>query len=263
VAFEQRLIGGGTFSFPGVGLVIKTYEEGKFMASQKSPEIRNEFVGCIPIVKHYADRLKIVTMIDRAIPSAPQSLVSHGECVLALLISVLQGDHRLCFVEEKLRDVNLALLFGRKDIEAHYFNDTRLGAALDALFSRTKEIYGNIICAAILEFGIHPKRLHVDTTTVVLRGIYEVLEVLPSLREAPPLPARGHSKAHRPDLLQLMFGMVNSDEGIPLLGRFETGTELTRNYSAITWRSWPEGWMSCVQPMQFWSAIPNFARLPP
>lgn len=36
---------------------------------------------------------------------------------------------------------------------------------------------------------MHPKCLHVDTTTVILRGIYDVLEVLPSLREAPPQPA--------------------------------------------------------------------------
>ena len=201
-----------------------------------SPDIRNGILGAIPVIKSYLDRLRIVETIDRILPKAPQSPVSHGECVLALLISVLQGDHRLCYVEHKLRDLDLVLLFGRKGIAAHHFNDTRLGVTLDALFSHTTEIYGSIVCSAILEFGIRPKRFHVDTTTVILRGVYDILEVLPSLREAPPIPARGYSKDHRPDLQQLMFGMVNSDEGIPMLGRFENGngadTKLFRNYMA-------------------------------
>jgi transposase len=203
---------------------------------ENAPGIRNELIGALPIIKFYTDRLRIVEMVDRIIPKAPQSPVSHGECVLAMLISVLQSDHRLCYVEQKLRDVDLTSFFGRPGIEANHFNDTRLGVALDALYSHTREIYGNIICAAIVEFGIHTKRLHVDTTTVILRGVYDILEVLPALREPPPNPARGHSKEHRPDLLQLMFGMVNTNEGIPVMGRFENGngadSKLFRNYMA-------------------------------
>ena len=198
------------------------------------PLIRNEIVGGLPVIKYYTDRLKIVEMIDRILPRASQGVASHGECVLALLISVLQGDHRLCFVEKKLKDVDLVQLFGRTGLETSHFNDTRLGATLDALYANTAKIYGSIISSAIREFQIRPKRFHVDTTSVILRGVYDVLEVVPALRLAPPMPAQGFSKDHRPDLMQLMFGMVNSDEGIPIMGRFENGnsadTELFRKY---------------------------------
>ena len=204
------------------------------MKKPRDPDIHNHLVGALPIIKYYTDRLKIVETIDRIVPKAPQSPVSHGECILALLISALLGDHRLCFVEHKLRDFDLTYLFGRSGIEAKNFNDTRIGVALDALYSHTQEIYGIIVCAAILEFKIRPKRFHVDSTSIILRGVYEILEVLPSLLEPPPIPARGHSKEHRPDLLQLMFGLVSTDEGIPVLGRFENGnsgdSKLFRNY---------------------------------
>ncbi len=211
-------------------------EEMPMADSARTPQIVPEVLGAIPIIKWYCDRLKIIEAIDTVIPKAPQSPVSHGECVVALLISVLHGDHRICFVDEKLRDVDLEKLFGRKGIEPAHFNDTRIGVTLDALFSHTGRIYGNIVSGALRLFGIRPKRLHLDTTTVVLHGLFQVLEVLPSFREAPPIPAHGFSKDHRNDLLQVMFGLVNSDEGIPIMGRFENGnaadTKLFRNYMA-------------------------------
>ena len=232
---EKLVLGDCTLEISAVCWTITGCREHT-MSTQVSPtpEIRQEILGAIPIIKYYCDRLRIVECIDLAVPSAPQSIVTHGECVLALLISVLQGDHRLCYVQDKLADVDLERLFCRPGIEASHFNDTRLGEALDALHTHTTKVYGNIVVGALRAWRITPKRFHVDTTSVVLQGLYEVLEVLPALREGTPIPEHGYSKDHRPDLLQLMFGMVNTEEGIPILGRFESGNKsdvkLFRNY---------------------------------
>jgi transposase len=197
----------------------------------------SEILGVLPLIKHFTDRIRLVEAIDRIIPKkkAPGD-VTHGECVLIMLICLLDGDHRLVHIEKKLLDLDLTALLGRSGVEARAFNDTRLGTALDALYGNTTRIYGDILASTIKEFGLRAKRFHVDTTTIVLRGLYEVLEVLPSLREPPPIPARGFSKDHRPDLLQLMHGMVVTEEGIPTLGRFENGNssdaKLFRDYMA-------------------------------
>jgi len=151
-----------------------------------NPSVKTEFIGSIPIIKHYADRFRIIKLIDSIVPSAPQRKVTHGECVLAMLISLLQGDHRLCHVWSKFQEVDLEMLFGRTGIEASYFNDTRLGDTLDVLYSNTSRIYGNIISQTLREFNMKPTRFHVDTTSVVLHGDYNVLEILQSFLEPHP-----------------------------------------------------------------------------
>ena len=187
------------------------------------PSVKTEFVGAIPIIKHYTDRFRVIKIIDSVIPSAPQRLVTHGECVLAMLISLLQGDHRLCHVWAKFQEVDLEKLFGRGGIEASHFNDTRLGDTLDVLYSNTSQIYGNIISQTLREFNLKPSRLHLDSTSVVLRGVYDVLEILQAFLEPPPIPTYGYSKDHRPDLPQMILGMVTTEDGIPIMGRFENG----------------------------------------
>ncbi|MDQ1239834.1 MAG: hypothetical protein QG577_2020, partial [Thermodesulfobacteriota bacterium] len=195
-------------------------------------EIRHEYIGCIPLLMEYLDRLQIKDIIDQNINAAPQADVSHGECVLALLLALFLGEHRLYQIDKRLQDIDLSRLFRREGISADQFNDQHLGWTLDALFGKTAMLYAVVISLAIRTFGLKIKRCHADFTSIVLYGAYSCAGTLDDLLEPPPVPARGFSKDHRPDLLQLVWGLVMTQEGIPIMGNFENGnaaeTELFR-----------------------------------
>jgi len=202
------------------------------MSHPATPEVRHEYVGGIPLLMAYIDRLQIKSIVDQGVPAAPQAGVSHGECVLALLLALFLGEHRLYQVDKRLQDIDVARFFQREGLTASDFHDEHLGWTLDALFGNTSKLYAAIISLAIRTFGLKIKRLHADFTTIVLYGAYSRAGGLTDLLEPPPVPARGFSKDHRPDLLQLLWGMVMSQEGIPVMGNFENGnaaeTELFR-----------------------------------
>ena len=73
------------------------------MSSSISPDsLRTEYPGGIPLLNSYFERLQIRQTIDDVIPSAPQAGVSHGECVIALILSLFMDEHRLYKVDESL-----------------------------------------------------------------------------------------------------------------------------------------------------------------
>lgn len=197
-----------------------------------TPEIRHEYVGSSQLLRSYFDRLQIKSIVDQIVPAAPQAEVSHGDCVLALLMALFLGEHRLYQVDKRLQDIDIAELLGRPGVTANQFHDQHLGWTLDALYGKTGQIYAAIISLAIRTFGLKIKRFHADFTSIVLYGDYPRADFLRELLDPPPIPARGYSKDHRADLLQLVWGLVMSQEGIPILGNFENGnaaeTELFR-----------------------------------
>ncbi len=192
-------------------------------SNNRIPETRQEYLGAIPLLMSYFDRLHIKDIVDQALPVAGQAHVSHGESVIAMLLAMFLREHRLYQVDERLKDIDLAALLGHQGLTADQFNDNRLGWSLDKLYGNTAQLYASVIFAAIKTFGLKIKRFHADFTSIVLHGSYPGSESgLPGLLQ-PPIPARGFSKDHRPDLLQLVWGLVTSEEGVPILGNFENG----------------------------------------
>lgn len=64
--------------------------------------------------------------------------------------------------------------------------------------------------------------LHFDTTSLSFYDAYEGRDPWHGADGMPPVPHvdYGHSKDHRPDLKQILYGMlVSRDGGIPLLGK--------------------------------------------
>lgn len=194
------------------------------MASNNQiPETRQEYLGAIPLLMSYFDRLHIKDIIDQALPVAGQAHVTHGECVISMLLAMFLREHRLYQVDERLKDIDLAGLLQHQGLTPGHFNDNRLGWSLDALYGNTARLYASVIFAAIKTFGLKIKRFHADFTSIVLHGSYPGSESALPVLPAPPVPARGFSKDHRPDLLQLVWGLVMSEDGVPIIGNFENG----------------------------------------
>src|SRR5262249_12209518 len=101
-------------------------------------------------------------------------------------------------------------------VAPHQLNDDALGRALDTLYTYgVTELYSLIAATAAQRLGLCPTYAHLDTTSFHVDGRYNSDEV-PSEHVVHITP--GYSRAHRPDLNQVMLELiVEHQAGIPVL----------------------------------------------
>jgi transposase len=181
------------------------------------PELEAYEVHHWPVVRAYSERLGLVGLINRLVPS--EMAIDAGTIVLGLVIDTLSGRSPLYHLEAFFEPQDRALLLGR-EVEAKVFNDDTVGRVLDRLFEAgTQQIFSQLSRAAVERFAIPLKHVHHDTTSVTLYGDY-----LPGPGTEPALEITyGHSKDHRPDLKQLMVSVLCAGGDIPLWGRLADG----------------------------------------
>lgn len=82
-----------------------------------------------------------------------------------------------------------------------------------------------VMLSALERYELSTAWAHYDTTSISLEGAYACsVPGDPADPNAAPHITRGHSKDHRPDLKQVVFGLsVTGDGSIPLIGRITDG----------------------------------------
>jgi transposase len=192
--------------------------------------IESKRLDHLPLVSACMRYLEIAKTIDEKISPHPLNHVTIGECVEAMVLSILTGEHALYNVSDVLSQYDTSIIFQKK-VDPNWFHDNRLGNALDALNTvGLNSMYSAIISKAIIKYSVELSRLHFDTTSISLYGKYET-------DEENPLVTYGHSKLHRPDLKQVLFGCtVTHDGNIPITGRITAGntSDSTENRFNIT-----------------------------
>jgi len=170
-------------------------------------------VAHLPLVLGVLRRLEVATVIDRLIPPHPAHVLSCGRGVEALVLAILDGDHALYKVGQRLEDRGMVPLL-QPGLTRASLHDYRLGHILDALFAANlNRVFGAIALKALEVYAIPTPWLHQDTTTIALYGAYEDE---PKALGA-PRPAYGHSKDGRDDLKQVLLSLgVSGDGGVPL-----------------------------------------------
>jgi transposase len=171
----------------------------------------------LPLVAACMRYLEIAKTIDELVPSHPLNHVTTGECVEALVLSILTGEHALYNVSEVLSQYDTSIIF-QKEVDSNWFHDNRLGNSLDDLKTAGLDsLYSAIISKAIIRHSLDLSCLHFDTTSLSLYGEYKT-------DDENPLVALGFSKQHRPDLKQVLFGMTVAQDGnVPITGRITSG----------------------------------------
>ncbi len=184
----------------------------------------------LPLVSACMRYLEIAKTIDEIVPPHPLNHVTTGECVEALVLSILTGEHALYNVSDVLSQYDTSVIF-QKEVDPNWFHDNRLGNGLDDLKATGLDIlYSALISKAIIKHSLGLSHLHFDTTSLSLYGEYNSDEEL-------PLVTFGYSKKHRPDLKQILFGMtVTQDGNVPITGRITAGntSDSTENRFNIT-----------------------------
>lgn len=98
------------------------------------------------------------------------------------------------------------------------FTDDSLGRALDKRGrAQPARVFSAMAAQAYVREAITLDGSHWDRTSCSLMGDY------PGTDTARVKPAHGHSKAHRPDLKQLLLTLFVHREGVPLFGTVESG----------------------------------------
>lgn len=184
----------------------------------------------LPLVSACMRHLEIGKTIDEIVPPHPLNHVTTGECVEALVLSILTGEHALYNVSDVLSQYDTSVIF-QKEIDPNWFHDNRLGNGLDNLKAAGLDnLYSALISKAIIKHSLGLSHLHFDTTSLSLYGEYDT-------DEEEPLITFGYSKQHRPDLKQVLFGMtVTQDGNVPITGRITAGntSDSTENRFNIT-----------------------------
>jgi transposase len=166
-----------------------------------------------PLVLGVLRRLEVATVIDRLIPPHPAHVLSCGRGVEALVLAIVDGDHALYKVGQRLEERGMVALL-QPGLTRASLNDYRFGHILDALFAANlNTVFSAVALKALEVYAIPTPWLHQDTTTIALYGVYADDPKTPGA----PRPAYGHSKDGRDDLKQVLLSLgVGGDGGLPL-----------------------------------------------
>ncbi|MHB1784469.1 MAG: IS1634 family transposase, partial [Acidimicrobiales bacterium] len=123
--------------------------------------------------------------------------------------------------------------------QAEALNDDCVGRALDELFLADRaSLLTTLSLSVISEYGIALDELHDDSTSICLYGAYRDANGEPRGGVTPPRPARGFSKDHRPDLLQLVWALtISADGAVPITYRMLDGNTKDSTTHVATWEA--------------------------
>ena len=180
----------------------------------------------LPLIARALKRLEIARTIDAIVPPHENNVVTHGQCVEALVTTILGGSHTLYRVHEVLGAYDLETAFGW-EFEPSRLHDERLAQTLDALYrAGLASVNSAVLIRAVKEYSLDLSVLHCDTTSASVHGDY-----LPSHPpddpedpEAIPHLTKGRSKDRKRGLKQVVYGTaVTGDGGVPIYGRLASG----------------------------------------
>jgi len=168
------------------------------------------------IVAGVIEDLKIVPLLDQYLPQDEQQEITPGEAVKGMIMNGLGFANRpLSLSPQFFTNLPLEHLF-REGVKAEHFNRHKLGRTLDQCFDFGCESLFSLVSQQACELEDVDKKFNsLDTTSHSLTGEYAFDE--DGCDENIIKITHGHSKAHRPDLKQVVQEIiVSQDGGIPL-----------------------------------------------
>ncbi len=168
------------------------------------------------IVAGVIEDLKIVPLLDQFLPQDDKQEITPGEAVKGMIMNGLGFANRpLSLSPQFFTNLPLEHLF-REGVKAEHFNRHKLGRTLDQCFDFGCESLFSLVSQQACELEHVDKTFNsLDTTSHSLTGEYAFDEE--DSDENIIKITHGYSKAHRPDLKQVVQEIiVSQDGGIPL-----------------------------------------------
>ena len=185
--------------------------------------MRGQALDHLGLVASVINRLQLVEKIDARIPVSKEkgAKVTMGQRVAAMILNGLGfTDDRLYLFPDFLKNKPVERLLA-KGLKASDFNDDIMGRCLDEITDYgTTPFFTEIAFEIGLAENLLGPSAHFDTTSLTVYGEYEseptdVEEN--SVETTPPFTiTHGHSKAHRPDLKQMVLNLATTGSGFPI-----------------------------------------------
>jgi transposase len=201
--------------------------------------LRDEALDALPIIQHVTSLLGLDELLDTHVPARDQRVRLAPARALSVVVANLALSHAPLYALAEWAGTLDPTLFGLSSSEVPLLNDDRAGRALWSLFDADRSTLLNaLVLRAVTRFSVDVSELHNDSTSIVLHGAYDSAVGLTRGGKATVVPARGHSKDHRPDLKQLVFILtVTADGAVPIAHRVEHGNTEDSTTHIATWDS--------------------------
>jgi transposase len=199
---------------------------------------RTERLGPLPLINHFIDRIGLHEALSRFVPSDRRCAVSHASALGVLLRSIIVEREPIYRQQETVHGFADGM-FGISAGEMALLGDDRLGRALDRLFDADRSaLLTEIVLALGQRFGVRLDEFHNDSTTISLCGSYRAAGGRHIRGRRAPCITYGMSKAHRPDLKQLLFILTMSADGnVPVAFRCTDGNASDSRTHIETWNT--------------------------
>ena len=200
--------------------------------------LHSERLGPLPIVNHFVERVGLQPLLDRYVPSDMRCTVPHARALGVLLRSIIVEREPIYRQQESVHGFAGAM-FGISAEEMEHLSDDRLGRALDRLFDADRAgLLTEVALAVGQRFAVRFDELHNDATSVSFCGSYRAASGRKIRGRSAPMITYGHSKAHRPDLKQLLLILTMSADGnVPVAFRCADGNASESRSHIETWNT--------------------------
>lgn len=183
-----------------------------------SDQILTLHVGPSQLLSKLCDEIELEKTINDLVKwDSVRCHLSPGTRIKALVLNILCSGKPLYKVHEFYQTLDSEMLFDTS-ISPDQLNDDALGRALDYLHeAEAWKVYSTLALKALKKLNLPIGVLHNDTTSISVYGEYK------QPKEDGLQITYGYSKAHRPDLKQIVLGMGVTPERIPILAKVENG----------------------------------------
>jgi transposase len=212
--------------------------------TQQSPpqrarfSLQSERLGPLPLVNHFVERVGLEELLDRYVASDARCTVPHARALGVLLRSIIVEREPIYRQQESVHGFASGM-FGIRPQEMECLSDDRLGRALDHLFDADRAgLLTEVALVVGSRFGVRFDEFHNDATSVSFCGSYRAASGRKIRGRSAPVITYGHSKAHRPDLKQLLlFLTMSADGNIPVAFRCADGNASESRSHIETWNT--------------------------
>jgi transposase len=200
--------------------------------------LHTERLGALPLINHFIQRLGLEEALDKYVPTDARGAVSHARALGVLLRSIIVEREPIYRQNETVHEF-AAGMFGISAEEMLHLCDDRLGRALDRLFDADRAALLTEVALAVGQrFGVKFDEFHNDSTSVSVCGQYRAASGRTIRGRTAPAVTYGFSKAHRPDLKQLLFILTMTGDGhIPIAFRCTDGNVSDSRTHIETWNT--------------------------
>jgi transposase len=215
----------------------------RLQAPTSNPEtagftLHTERLGPLPLINHFIERIGLHDTLSRHIPSDARCSVTHASALGVLLRSIIIEREPIYRQHETVHGFADGM-FGISVQEMEHLSDDRLGRALDRLFDADRTaLLTELVLAVGQRFGVRFEEFHNDSTSISFCGGYRNARGRRIRARTAPAITFGHSKAHRPDLKQLLFILTMSADGnVPVAFRCTDGNTSDSVTHVETWNT--------------------------